>query len=305
MSLRELTLADYEAFRSEHSKVLIAGKPIPLTGHKFVKVIHPPGFQPEQSTVWSFPKRGNWATHKGDYRGNWSPWIVRNILARYSKPGDRVLDQMVGGGTTLVECKVMGRDAIGVDISLEAAMLTFDRLDFDYQSFWETLPNTNIKVLQGDARSLDGIEDGAVDLVATHPPYANIIPYSRAKPVEGDLSQVHSLNEFFEGISLIAAESLRVLKPGGHAAILMGDTHKHAHYVPIAYRLLEVFLRAGFVLREDVIKLQWHTETMRGRWNPRFQQNFLLTYHEHLFIFRKLTGDERPSKFKASMDWRP
>jgi hypothetical protein len=71
----------------------------------------------------------------------------------------------------------------------------------------------------------------------------------------------------------------------------------------MAHRTLECFLKAGFVLKEDVIKLQWHTETMRGRWNPRFKRNFLLTYHEHLFIFRKLRNDEKPSKFKASMEW--
>ena len=63
-------------------------------------------------------------------------------------------------------------------------------------------------------------------------------------------------------------------------------------------------MQAGFVLREDIIKLQWHTETMRGRWNPRFPRNFLLTYHEHLFIFRKLRDDESRTKFKRSMDWR-
>jgi SAM-dependent methyltransferase len=301
--LTEVTFADYEAFRAQQDKVTVEGKPIPLTGPKTVNKIHPDEFKREESTVWSFPNRGDWATHKANYRGNWSPYIVRNILEWYSEPGDLVLDQMVGGGTTLVECKVMGRNAIGVDINPDAVMLTLDRLNFSYNSYLETLPETNIGVFHGDARQLDQISTASIGLVATHPPYANIIPYSKAKPVEGDLSQVHSLNEFFDGLSLIASESFRVLKPGGHAAILIGDTHKHAHFVPLSYRTLEIFLSAGFVLREDVIKLQWHTETMRGRWHPRFKRNFLLTYHEQLFIFRKLREDERPTKFRASMDW--
>ena len=38
----------------------------------------------ESNTIWSFPDRGNWATHDGKYRGNWSPYIVRNLLLRYS-----------------------------------------------------------------------------------------------------------------------------------------------------------------------------------------------------------------------------
>jgi SAM-dependent methyltransferase len=300
----EITFADYEAYRAEHNEVSIEDKPISLTGLKTVKKIHPDEFKREESTVWSFPNRGDWATHKANYRGNWSPYIVRNVLEWYSSTGDLVLDQMVGGGTTLVECKVMGRDAIGVDINPNAVMLTLDRLNFEYNSYLESLPETNIRLFQGDARCLDGISDGAVDLVATHPPYANIIPYSKANPIEGDLSRVHSLDEFFDGISSIARESYRVLKPGGHAAVLIGDTHKHAHYVPISHRTLDCFLGAGFVLREDVIKLQWHTQTMRGRWHPRFKRNFLLTYHEHLFVFRKLRADERQSKFRASMSWQ-
>ena len=40
---------------------------------------------------------------------NWSPYIPRNILLRYSKEGDLVLDQFAGGGTTLVEAKLLNR----------------------------------------------------------------------------------------------------------------------------------------------------------------------------------------------------
>ena len=76
----------------------------------------PENFELEMNTVWSFPERGNWATHDAKYRGNWSPYIPRNLLLRYSKKGDRVLDQFAGGGTTLVEAKLFKRDILGVDI---------------------------------------------------------------------------------------------------------------------------------------------------------------------------------------------
>ena len=33
----------------------------------------PDNFQLEHNSVWSFPKRGNWATHDSNYRGNCSP----------------------------------------------------------------------------------------------------------------------------------------------------------------------------------------------------------------------------------------
>lgn len=57
----------------------------------------PDDFELEMTTHWSFPKRGDWATHDAKWRGNWSPYIPRNIILRYSKEGDLVLDQFAGG----------------------------------------------------------------------------------------------------------------------------------------------------------------------------------------------------------------
>jgi hypothetical protein len=63
---------------------------------KKIKKLQPEEFDMECTTVWSFPRRGNWATHKSSYRGNWSPDVVRNLLLRYSKEGDTILDPMIG-----------------------------------------------------------------------------------------------------------------------------------------------------------------------------------------------------------------
>ena len=73
---------------------------------KTIKKWEPDDFELEMTSVWSFPNRGNWATHDAKWRGNWSPYIPRNILLRYSSEGDMVLDQFAGGGTTLVEAKL-------------------------------------------------------------------------------------------------------------------------------------------------------------------------------------------------------
>jgi hypothetical protein len=54
---------------------------IPNEERKTIKSWEPKNFKLEQQTVWSFKSRGNWASHTGNYRGNWSPYIPRNILA--------------------------------------------------------------------------------------------------------------------------------------------------------------------------------------------------------------------------------
>jgi DNA modification methylase len=302
-TMREIAEQEYREFIRERNEIAVDGTKVKLLAGSQIKLYEPKEFSLEKTTVWSFEHRGNWATHRGNYRGNWAPQIPRNIILRYSDEGDLVLDQMVGSGTTLIECKLLGRNGIGVDINLDALMVAYNRLDFTYVPNGEQ-PATTQRLYHGDARNLDPrlIPDESIDLIATHPPYANIIPYSKERE-NGDLSRVHSIDEFISEMKDVAKECFRVLKPGKHCAILIGDTHKHKHYVPISYRVLEVFLNQEFVLREDIIKEQWHTQTMRGQWSASRNHDFLLTFHEHLFIFRKLAQDEKPSKFKNSMKW--
>jgi DNA methylase len=51
------------------------------------------------------------------YPARFSPAFVRAAIETFTRPGELVLDNHVGGGSTLVEALAMGRDAIGVDIS--------------------------------------------------------------------------------------------------------------------------------------------------------------------------------------------
>jgi DNA modification methylase len=311
-----ITHADYKSFLKTHDHVVIENVKVALPKkHKIKKFAPRADYKPEITTVWSFPDRGNWATHVGNYRGNWSPFIPRNLILRYSEKGDTVLDQMVGSGTTLVECKLLQRNGIGVDINPDAVMVTRNRLDFSYAPLtsekWqlaaavkeppEGYEDPEIKTYVGDARNLDKIEDESIDLIATHPPYASIIPYSHNR-VEGDLSSVHSIAEFAKEMRKVAEECMRVLKPGKHCAVLMGDTRRHAHFVPITPRVLQAFLDVGFVLREDVIKLQHKMKSTRESWFGK-NYNFLLIAHEHLYVFRKLGEKESATKFKESVKW--
>jgi DNA modification methylase len=299
--MREICWEEYEAYLAQHRAVVIEETRIPLSGRKQVERIQLDDFELETTTVWSFPERGSWATHQGNYRGNWAPQIPRNLIMRYTQPGDLVMDPMVGSGTTLVECRLLGRNGIGIDVNYHALMLAFDRLNFEPSSLYEELPKTSIRLFHGDARNLTAIQDETVDLVATHPPYAGIITYSKGMPVEGDLSQIRSLEGFLSAIEQVARECYRVLKPNKHCAILIGDTRRHKHYIPIAYRVMERFLAVGFILREDIIKVQWNMKSTRDRWLRGSVRDFMLIYHEHLFVFRKPDANEDIRKFKGSM----
>lgn len=208
---------------------------------------------------------------------------------------------MVGSGTTLVECKLLGRNAIGVDINRDAVMVALDRLNFSYNPSDPTYSrNLNIRTYVGDAKNLNLIEDNSIDLIATHPPYAGIITYTNNR-VEGDLSN-QKLIGYLKEMRVVAEEAFRVLKYDKYCAILIGDTRKHLHYIPISARVLEIFLDAGFVLKEDIIKLQWKTKTTREKWRGK-KYKFYKIAHEHLYIFRKPNEEEKLSPLKYSRKW--
>jgi len=297
--MKLVKVKDYRNFLSKHNSVTIEDADIELGKHK-IKRLQPKNFELESETVWSFKNRGDWATHKGDYRGNWSPYMPRNVILRYSDIGDKVLDQMVGSGTTLVECKLTGRNGVGVDVNPDAVMLTRDRLNFRYNPIDESLPHSRQKTYVGDARNLNLIKDKSIDLIATHPPYGPIIKYSNKENPQ-DLSNYHNIDKFIREMNSVAKESFRVLKEGKHCAVLIGETRKHQHFIPLAFRTMQSFLDEGFILREDVIKQQWKMKGTRERWGGKY--NFLKITHEHLFIFRKPHEGEKTTKFNKSMKW--
>ena len=72
----------------------------------------PEQFELEETTIWSFKERGNWATHRGDYRGNCPPQVPRNLILKYTNEGDIVLDTFCGSGTTMIETKLLNRKGV-------------------------------------------------------------------------------------------------------------------------------------------------------------------------------------------------
>lgn len=230
----------------------------------------------EPTTIWSFPERGSWATHSGKYRGNWTPYVPRNLILRYSKPGDWLLDQFTGSGTTLVEAKLLNRNAVGVDINPQSVSTSEKNIQFESSSV------SKIFVREGDATNLDFLKDEKIDLICTHPPYADIIRYSES--IKGDISHLKT-EEFLEAMEKVAKEAFRVLKNGKICAVMIGDIRKNGNVVPLGFRTMETFLNAGFQSKEIIIKEQ-HNCKSTSYWENR-NNKFLLLAHEYIFVFQK------------------
>ena len=70
--------------------------------------------------VWEVPTKSPTRNLSHDYFryiGKFPPQIPRQFINEYSDAGDLILDPMCGGGTTLIEARLLGRRGIGVDVN--------------------------------------------------------------------------------------------------------------------------------------------------------------------------------------------
>lgn len=234
-------------------------------------------FQLETNTIWSFKNRGNWSLHKGDYPGNWSPYVPKNIILRYSKENDLVLDQFLGSGTTLIEAKLLNRRGIGCDINEKALKIAGERIR-------KVKGNNSIRLYLKNALNLDFINENSIDLICTHPPYCNIIKYSNE--IKGDISLL-STTKFYESMMNVACECYRILKKSKYCVIMMGDMRRNGLIEPLGFNVMNIFLLQGFKLKEIIIKEQHNCNSTKQWKFISEKNNFYLLAHEYIFVFIK------------------
>jgi len=258
----------------------------------------PKGFELERTTVWDFPERGSWAVHQSDYRGNWPPQLARNLILKYTRRDEIVVDLFVGGGTTLIEAWLTGRKSLGIDINPFAIKMTKARLDeMAEKAAGSNKFNLNPTLVpiacQADSRQCSkvmsnlGWQPGSVTLVCAHPPYLDALRYTHG--VKGDLSRIKSLDEFCSAMRTIACEIRPWLKLGGILAVLIGDVRKQSKIVPLGFKLLQEFLSVGYELEEIVIKTQ-NRDRSTHLWIGDRRLPFLIA-HEYILILSNPTSE--------------
>jgi hypothetical protein len=100
------------------------------------------------------------------YPARFSPAFVRAAIETFTDPGDLCLDPQVGGGTTLVEALVAGRNAIGVDISALAEFVArvkstvFTEAELDKLESWSARVSKTIDIHKASNKLADYAELG-------------------------------------------------------------------------------------------------------------------------------------------------
>lgn len=240
-------------------------------------------------SLWVLNKRDSSGAHNADYWGNFIPQIPNQFLRRYTKKGDWVLDPFLGSGTTLIECKRLGRNGIGIDLSPKVVSLAEKNISKENNPF-----DVRTEILNADSTSLDLISTckkagiKSVQFVFLHPPYWDIIKFSDDK---NDLSNSRNIKSFLEMFGKVFDNALNVLQKGRYAAIIIGDKYNGGEWIPLAFETMNEALKRKVKLKSIIVKNFEDTtgkRTQKELWRYRaLLGGFYIFKHEYIFLLQK------------------
>jgi len=240
-------------------------------------------------SLWVLDKRNNSGAHLGWYWGNFIPQIPNQFFRRYTKRGDWVLDTFLGSGTTLIECKRLGINGIGIELQEKVAKAAEELIKKEPNRY-----NIKTNVVLGDSIEIDfkeilkeiGIK--SVQFLIMHPPYWDIIQFSEDKR---DLSNAKSIDEFLNMFGKIIDNTYSILDKGRYFALVIGDKYSNGEWIPLGFYCMQEVLKRGYQLKSTIVKNFEETKGKRNQkelWRYRaLVGGFYIFKHEYIFLFKK------------------
>ncbi|MFH0990978.1 MAG: DNA methyltransferase [bacterium] len=241
-------------------------------------------------SLWILDKRDASGEHAAWYWGNFIPQIPHQLMLRYTKQNEWVLDPFAGSGTTLIEAQRLGRNCLGVELQPAIARKAHRLLKKEKILH----PEITTAIEVGDSRTVNfqkllkpyGIR--SAQLAILHPPYHDIIRFSSKR---NDLSNLKSVERFAGAFGEVVENVSEVLDPGRYLALVIGDKYEKGIWIPLGFLLMQRVLELGFSLKSIVIKNFEETLGKRNQkklWRYRaLAGGFYVFKHEYIFIFQK------------------
>jgi len=214
-------------------------------------------------SLWVLDKRDTSGAHLGWYWGNFIPQIPHQMMLRYTKKGDWVLDPFVGSGTTLIECRRLGRNGIGIELNADIVGKAKELVEKELNKY-----DVTTEVIADDSRAanIKGILDKygmkQVQLLIMHPPYYDIIDFSKDRR---DLSQAESVDEFLEMFGEVVDNVTPFLEKGRYFALVIGDKYSKGEWIPLGFYCMNEVLKREYLLKSIIVKNFEETRAKRNQ----------------------------------------
>jgi DNA modification methylase len=236
----------------------------------------------ETTTLWDYPKQsyGKRPKCNNKFQGVTPAFIIWNMVQRYTKPGDLVVDPMAGSGTTIDVCEEEGRRVIGYDINPQ-----------------------HPKVIKNDSRKIP-LEDNSVDMVFIDPPYGDNVNYSDDPADIGKISAEDP--KFYEELEKVAREIYRILKPGKVMGWLIGDQWVKRKFTPVGFKIYQMLTeRVGFEPIDIICVARRNQSSNTPLWHYRARKfNFFLRGFKYLFLMKKPEEKDKNIKVVNKVKWK-
>jgi DNA modification methylase len=239
-------------------------------------------------SLWIINERDKSGKHSNFYHGNFVPQIPHQLILRYSKKDDLIVDPFLGSGTTAYECESLHRNFIGIEIQKELADRVQNNLDkTDKISKVFCGDSTNKRTFEEINKFLKDKKQNKAQLAILHPPYADIVKFSN---LENDLSNKKSLKEFLEGFNLVLQNIKVIMKKDGYVAIVIGDKYSAGQWIPLGFYCMHEAQKLGMTLKSVIVKnMEGNRAKIQkeGIWRYRaLTSDYYIFKHEYIFIFK-------------------
>ena len=237
------------------------------------------------TTLWEYPSQhyetetsGQDRSAQRAYAGATPSWVIWQLLSRYTREGDLVVDPMCGSGTTIDVARDLGRRALGYDLT-------------------PTRPD----IFRADAGKLP-LEDGKADFVFIDPPYSTHIEYSTDPKDIGrlDAGGADDGAAYYRAMERVIGEAHRILRDRRYLGLYVSDSWRKrkggdpgsgaGQFMPIGFELFSILRR--YFKPVDIIAVVRHNQKLsRGNWHKAAEEgNFFMRGFGYLFIVKKEMG---------------
>lgn len=240
-------------------------------------------------SLWIIGRRDGSGVHTAGYWGNFIPQIPYQMMRRYTRRGDWVLDTFAGSGTTLIEGQRLGRNTVGIELQPE--MVEHVR---QLAAAEPNRDDVTVDVVCADSTTVDyralleQYGKTSVQLIIMHPPYFDIIKFSDDPQ---DLSNAPSVEVFLDMMGRLVDHVAPVLDRGRYLVLVIGDKYAQGEWIPLAFQTMNEVMKRGFSLKSIVVKNFEDTSGKRSQkelWRYRaLAGGFYIFKHEYIFLLRK------------------